>query len=263
MQLENKVTLITGINNDIGYTTAIAMAEAGAKVAIADLDVERGEEVAARIKQNGGEAFFYEVDITSDRYVISLINKIVDRYGSIDVAFNNACLEGDYYPIAQQSEPLVARLIDFNLNGTWMCIKHQIQQMLKQKCGVIVNNVGKYKTDGSPGSAIYRANKAAIEVITQAAAVEYGRYNIRVNAISPGILERSTILAPRIGEDGEEIDLNGMQTKMPFYKLVPMERVCKFQEVADTVIWLCSDESSFITGHTLLIDGGLKALTTQ
>lgn len=263
MQLENKVALITGINNDVGYTTALAMAKAGAKMAIADRDVDRGEEVAARIKQNGGEACFYEVDITLDRYAIDLVNQIVDRYGSIDVAFNNACMEGDYYPIAQQPESLVARLIDFNLNGTWICIKHEIQQMLKQKHGAIVNNVGKYKTDGSLGCAIYRANKAAIETITQSAAVEYGRYNIRVNAISPGIMERSTMLAPRVGADGEELELNGMQAKVPSSEIVPMGRPCQFQEVADTVIWLCSDAASFITGHTVSIDGGVKALTTQ
>ena len=263
MQLENKVALITGINNDVGYTTAIAMAKAGAKVAIADRDVERGEAVAARIKQNGGEAFFYEVDITLDRYAIELVNKIVNRYGSIDVAFNNACMESDYYPIAQQPESLVARLIDFNFNGTWICIKHEIQQMLKQKHGAIVNNVGKYKTDGSLGCAIHRANKAAIEAITQTAAVEYGRYNIRVNAISPGIVERSTMLAPRVNEDGEEIDIDGMQGKMSSSEIIPMARTCKFQEVAQTVIWLCSDDASFITGHTVPIDGGLKALTAQ
>lgn len=263
MQLENKVALITGIDNDIGYTTAIAMAKAGAKVAIADRDVDRGEAIAAKIKQDGGEAFFQEVDITLDRYVIESIDVIVDRYGSIDVAFNNACMEGDYYPIAQQPESLVASLIDFNFNGTWICIKHEIRQMLKQNCGAIVNNVGKYKTDGSPGCAIYRANKAAIEAITQTAAVEYGRYNIRVNAISPGILQRFTMLAPRVNRDGEEIDASGMRVKKPSSEIVPMGRVCQFQEVADTVVWLCSDESSFITGHTLPIDGGLKALTTQ
>ena len=261
MQLENKVALITGINNDIGYVTAIAMAEAGAKVAIADSDVDRGKAAVARIKRDGGEAFFYEVDITLDRYVIALVNQIVRRYGSLDVAFNNACLEGDYYPIVQQPEPFVARSIDFNFNGTWICIKHEIQQMIEQNGGAIVNNISKYKTDGTLGCAIHKANKAAIESLTQTAAVEYGRYNIRINAVSPGIMQQATTIAPRVDENGEDIDIAGMQAKVPSSDIVPMGRVCQLKEVAKAVIWLCSEESSFITGQTVHVDGGVKALT--
>ena len=252
MQLEKKVALVTGINNDLGRTTALAMAKAGAKVAIADEDVVRGEAVVAKIRQMGGEAFFHEMDITLDREVINLIKTIVARYGSLDIAFNNASFEGDYFPIAQQPEGLVAQSIDFNLNGTWMCIKHEIRQMAKQNRGVIVNNVSSYRTDGRPGCAIYRANKAAIAAITETAAVEYARYNVRVNAIAPGILQKATKLA-------QGIEAN----KTPNLGFVPMGRNGQFQEVADSVVWLCSDSASFITGHILPIDGGLKALAAQ
>ena len=254
MQLKNKVTLVTGINNDIGRTTALAMAKAGAKVAIADEDVVRGEAIAAQICESGGDAFFHEIDITLDREVVDLISTVVDRYGSLDIAFNNASFEGDYFPIAQQSEGLVAQSINFNFNGTWMCIKHEIRQMVEQNRGVIINNVGSYRTDGRFGCAIYKANKAAIKAITETAAVEYARYNVRVNAIAPGILQKATRLAQGI-EGGNE--------KSPNSAFVPMGRNGQFQEVADTVVWLCSDSASFVTGHILPIDGGLKALAAQ
>ena len=254
MQLENKVALVTGINNDIGRTSALAMAKAGAKVAIADEDMVRGEAIVAKIRKMGGEAFFHELDITLDREVIELVETIVERYGGLDIAFNNASFEGDYFPIAQQPEGLVAQLINFNLNGTWMCIKHQIRQMIKQNRGVIVNNVGNYRTDGRPGCAIYRANKAAIKAITETAAVEYARYNVRVNAIAPGVLQQATKLAQGIEESNKN---------PPNSAFVPMGRNGQFQEVADTVVWLCSDNASFVTGHILPIDGGLKALAAQ
>lgn len=254
MQLKNKVALVTGINNDIGRTTAFAMAQAGAKVAVADEDVVRGEAVVARICRAGGEAFFHEIDITLDREVINLIETVVTRYGRLDIAFNNASYEGEYFPVAQQPEGLVAQLINFNFNGTWMCIKHEIRQMIQQKGGVIVNNVSSYRTDGRPGCAIYRANKAAIKAITETAAVEYARHNVRVNAISPGILQPPTQLASGFEEDSKRL-LNSA--------LIPMGRSGQFQEIADTVVWLCSDRASFVTGHILPIDGGLKALAAQ
>ena len=253
MLLEKKVALVTGINNDIGRVTAIAMAKEGAKVAIADEDVVRGEAIVAKIYEAGGEAFFHEIDITLDRKVIALIETVVERYGSLDIAFNNASLNSDYYPIAQQPEELVARLIDFNFNGTWMCIKHEIRQMIEQNRGVIVNNVGNYRIDGSPSCAIYRANKAAIKAITETAAIEYACHNVRVNAIAPGIMQKPTTLAQGIND-------SNLPTKSA---IVPMGRSGQFQEIADTVVWLCSDRASFVTGHTIPIDGGLKALTAH
>lgn len=252
MQLENKVALIVGINNDIGRITAIAMAKEGAKIAIADEDVVRGEAIASKIRDGGGQAFFHEIDITLDRKVIHLIEMIVERYGSLDIAFNNATIESEYFPIAQQPEGLVARLIDFNFNGTWMCVKHEIRQMVKQNKGVIVNNVGSYKTDGSPGCAIHRATKAAVKAMTETAAVEYARHNIRVNGIAPGIMQKATILAQGIDSSSSEPSTKSVG--------IPMGRCGQFQEVADTVIWLCSDRASFITGHILPVDGGLKAI---
>ena len=254
MQLKNKVALIVGINNDIGRTTAIAMAKQGAKIAIADNDIVRGEAIVTKIIDGGGEAFFHQLDIVLERKVKSAIERVVAEYGSLDLAFNNASVESELFPIAHQPESLVAQIIDFNLNGTWMCVKHEIRQMLQQHGGVIINNVGIYRTDGRPGCAIYKATKAAIRSITETAAVEYARHNIRVNAIAPGILQQPTIFA-------QGIDNNNMQPANSI--IVPMGRGGQFKEVADTVVWLCSERASFVTGHILPIDGGLKALSVQ
>ena len=254
MELKNKVALIVGINNDIGRTTAIAMAKAGAKIAIADKDIVRGEAIATKISNGGGEAFFHEIDVALDRKVKSMVERVVAEYGSLDIAFNNASVESELFSIAQQPESLVAQMIDFNFNGTWICVKRQLQQMLKQNGGAIVNNVGIYRTDGRPGCAIYKATKAAIRAITETAAIEYARNNIRVNAIAPGILQQPTIFAQGISN-------NNVQPANSL--IVPMGRGGQFEEVADTVVWLCSDRASFVTGHILPIDGGLKALGTQ
>ena len=254
MQLKNKVALIVGINNDIGRTTAIAMAQQGAKIAIADRDLVRGEAIVAKIINGGGEAFFHELNIVLEREVKNMVECVVAKYGSLDIAFNNASVESELFPLARQPESLVAQLIDFNLNGTWMCIKHEIRQMLEQNGGAIVNNVGIYRTDGRMGCAIYRATKSAIRAITESAAVEYARHNIRVNAIAPGILQQATIFA-------QGIDNNNVRPVNSF--VVPMGRGGQFEEVADTMVWLCSDNASFVTGHILPIDGGLKALSMQ
>ena len=254
MQLKDKVALIVGINNDIGRTTAIAMAKAGAKVAIADEDIVRGEAIVSKIRSCGGEACFYELNIVLERRVKQTIARIVAEYGRLDIAFNNASVETELFPIVSQPESLATQLIDFNLNGTLICIKHELQQMLNQNGGAIVNNVSIYRADGRPGCAIYKATKTAIATITKTAAIECARNNIRVNAIAPGILQQPTILAQGIMN-------NKRESKSSF--VVPMSRSGQFEEIADTVVWLCSDRASYITGEILSVDGGLKALMAR
>ncbi|MEM8674163.1 MAG: SDR family oxidoreductase [Cyanobacteria bacterium P01_G01_bin.67] len=251
MLLEEKVALVVGISNDIGRVTALSMANAGAKVAIADEDSVRGEAIVRKIKQAGGKAFFHETDITLNKQVSVLINRIVEEYGGLDIAFNNVSGEGPYIPLASQPEGLVAELINFNLNGTWMCLKYEIQQMLKQNQGTIINNVSMFKSDGKPGCSIYRSTKAAVKALTESSALEYARNNIRINAISPGILQKATRLAQGLQSE-EETPLSSI--------MVPLGRYGEFQEVANAVIWLSSDQSSYITGQVLRIDGGINAL---
>ena len=141
MLLEGKVALVVGISDDVGRVTALSMANAGAKIAIADEDAVRGEAIVRRIRQAGGTAFFQETDITLNKQVSRLIERIVHEYGCLDIAFNNINGEGPYIPLANQPEGFVAELINFNLNGTWMCLKYEIQQMLNQSGGTIINNV--------------------------------------------------------------------------------------------------------------------------
>ena len=224
MQLEGKTALVVGISNDVGRVTALSMANAGAKVAIADEDSVRGEAIVRTINQAGGSAFFQETDITLNKQVSELINRIIQEYGCLDIAFNNVNGEGPYIPLANLPE------------------------------GLIINNVSMLKSDGKPGCSIFRSTKAAIKALTESSAVEYARNNIRINAISPGILQKATKLAQGLNDD---------QESSPSSIMVPIGRPGKFQEVANAVIWLSSDQSSYITGQTLRIDGGINALVAN
>ncbi|MEO1467212.1 MAG: SDR family oxidoreductase [Cyanobacteria bacterium J06633_1] len=246
--LKKKVALIVGIKDSIGSSTAEMMAEAGARVAIADRNVERGVALVEKITAAGGEAIFLEMDVTLNRCQAASIKRIVEEYGRLDIAFNNVSIDGDSFPLTQQSEVMVAGVIDVNFNGMWLSLKYQIGQMLKNGGGVIVNNVCSLKTDGSPGCSIYRATKSAVLTMSQVAAMEYSRKNIRINTISPGILKQSS---SQVTED--VVPCNP--------EIVPMNRTANPQEIAQAVVWLCSDRASYITGQTLAVDGGLSALS--
>lgn len=248
MLLKEKVALVVGIKNSIGSSTAEMMAEAGAKLAIADRNIERGVALAEKIRAAGGEAIFLEMDITLNGSQADSMRRIVAEYGKLDIAFNNVSIDGDSFPLTQQSEVMVAGVIDVNFNGMWLSLKHQIGQMLKNGGGVIVNNVCSLKTDGSPGCSIYRATKSAVLTMSQVAAMEYSRKNIRINTIAPGMLQQSS---SQVSEDS--VFCNPA--------IVPMNRTGNPQEIAQAVVWLCSDRASYITGQTLAVDGGLSALT--
>ncbi|MEO0924630.1 MAG: SDR family oxidoreductase [Cyanobacteria bacterium J06643_13] len=248
MLLKEKIALIVGIKDSIGSSTAVLMAEAGAKVAIADRNVERGVALVEKITAAGGEAIFLEMDVTLNRCQAASIEKIVQAYGRLDIAFNNVSIDGDSFPLTQQSEVMVAGVIDVNFNGMWLSLKYQIGQMLRNGGGVIVNNVCNLKTDGSPGCSIYRATKSAVLTMSQVAAMEYSRKNIRINTISPGMLQQSPC---------QEVDK--LISSNP--EIVPMNRPGNPQEIAQAVVWLCSDRASYITGQTLAVDGGLSALS--
>ncbi|MGL5944324.1 MAG: SDR family oxidoreductase [Waterburya sp.] len=174
---------------------------------------------------------------------------MVEKYGRLDLAFNNVSVEGDRLPLAQQSEDMVAGMIDVNFNGMWLSLKYQIEQMLKNGGGAIVNNVCNFKTDGSPGCSIYRATKSAVATMSQVAAIEYARSNIRINAIASGLTEN------QLKSGNSQSSTNAA--------FIPMNRGASPQEIAETVVWLCSDQASYITGHTLSVDGGLAALAMQ
>jgi NAD(P)-dependent dehydrogenase (short-subunit alcohol dehydrogenase family) len=285
MLLKDKVALVVGIKNEIGSVTAEIMAQAGAKVVIADRNPVRGQAMMQKIVAAGGEAIFQETDITLVRYQRILINRIVENYGQLNIVFNNVSVEGDRFPLAQQSEDMVAGVIDVNFNGMWLSLKHQIAQMLKNGGGAIVNNVCNFKTDGSPGCSVYRATKSAVLTMSQVAALEYARNNIRINAISTGLMEnqfklgngrlpfgyamptaaKSSTAMPSAAKSSTASQAQA-QTQARSQidpAFIPMNRCGSPQEIAETVVWLCSDKASYITGHTLSVDGGLAALGMQ
>lgn len=247
MLLKGKIALVVGIEDDIGSTTAEIMAREGAKLAIGDRNFFRAKAMADRIIAGGGEAIFQEIDVTLNKHQKALTKRVVEHYGRLDIAFNNVSTDGYSSSLAQQSEGVVARTIDTNFNGMWLSLKYQIEQMLKDDGGAIVNNVCNFRTDGSLGSSIYRATKSAVATMSQIAAIEYARNNIRINSIASGFIERS----PYSHDNGASVDNSA---------IVPMNRLATPQEIAEAVVWLCSDRSSYITGHTLPVDGGLSAL---
>jgi NAD(P)-dependent dehydrogenase (short-subunit alcohol dehydrogenase family) len=257
MLLKDKVALVVGIKNEIGSATAEIMAQEGAKVVIADRNPVRGQAMMQKIVAAGGEAIFQETDITLVRYQRILINRIVENYGQLNIAFNNVSVEGDRFPLAQQSEDMVAGVIDVNFNGMWLSLKYQIAQMLKNGGGAIVNNVCNFKTDGSPGCSVYRATKSAVLTMSQVAALEYARNNIRINAISTGLMENQF-------KSGNGRLPEGYASRSQIDSVfIPMNRCGNPREIAETVAWLCSDKASYITGHNLSVDGGLAALGMQ
>lgn len=247
MLLEGKVALIAGTATEIGRATAIAMSEAGAKVAIGDCDVRQWETTIATIQSAGAEVLFQPTDVTVAKAVKALVKQAVNVFGKLDVAFNNLCMNALNAPLAEQEEYEVVCVIDINLNGLWLCLKYEIEQMLKNQGGAIVNNSSVFGLTGYPGSAIYVGTKHAVTGMTKAAALDYALQGIRVNAVASSPIE--TIC----GENDSRLDNTSQKLA------IPMGRAVKPHEVANAVVWLCSDRASFITGHTLPIDGGFTA----
>ena len=245
--LEDKVALITGGASGIGRSIALAFAEAGAKIVIGDIMVEEGEETVSLIRQSGGDAVFVYADISGAKAVETLINNTVDHYGRLDCACNNAGIEGETIPIVECSEENWDRTLNINLKGVWLCLKYEIAQMLKQGSGSIVNISSTMGLVAFESIAPYVASKHGVIGLTKTAALEYAKSGIRVNAVCPG--NTHTPIIDRIMEVNPEIIENLIDS-------TPVGRLAKPEEIANAVIWLCSDASSFVTGHSMVVDGG-------
>lgn len=245
--LEGKIALITGGGSGIGRSTALAFAREGAKVAVADVQVEGGRKTLQMIKEAGGEGIFIKTDISQAGEVESLIKKIVETYGRLDCAFNNAGIEGEPAFTADITEEAWDRVMSVNLRGTWLCLKYEIRQMLEQGGGVIVNTASTMGLVGFPGGPAYVTSKHGIVGLTKAAALEYARLGIRINAVCPTFA--MTPMGERIMAYQPGIDelLKTMH---------PMGRFANPEDVAEAVVWLCSDSASFITGQPIAVDGG-------
>ena len=245
--LEGKVALVTGGAKGIGRATVEVMTEAGARVVIGDIDVLRGENLARKMRAMGRETIFHQANITLTRDVQSLIQRTVQEFGRLDIAFNNACVDGIFLPLAEQPEDEVAQTIDVNIYGAWLSMKHEIKQMLKNNGGVIVNSSCLCGLNGHTGVSVYVASKHAITGMTKSVALEYAQQKIRVNAIAPGFIDNSLY---------NMISNNNVNA---FAEIIPMGRIASYREVTNAVVWLCSDLASFVTGHTMPIEGGFLA----
>lgn len=248
-EFENKVALVTGGNSGIGQATALAFARKGAYVVIASRRVEEGEQTVQLIKDAGSEAIFVKTDVTKAADVENLISKTVKAYGRLDYAFNNAGVEGIIGPSIEQTEDNWNNIIDTNLKGIWLSMKYEIPPMLKQGGGAIVNNASVGGVIGIMYGSIYCASKHGVIGLTKAVALEQAQTGIRINAVCSGAIE--TPMAKR-AYNTEEFHAHMLAKH-------PIGRFGQPEEVANAVVWLCSDGASFITGHPLLIDGGFAA----
>jgi NAD(P)-dependent dehydrogenase (short-subunit alcohol dehydrogenase family) len=248
--LEGKVALVTGGTSGIGRDTAILFAKAGVKVVVAGRREPEGEETIELVRAAGSDGLFVKADVSKASEVEALIRKAVERFGRLDIAFNNAGIEGVWVPIVRQSEEDWDRTIDINLKGVWLCLKYEIRQMLKQGGGgAIVNMSSVMGLTGSAGAAAYSASKHGVIGLTKAAALENARSGIRINAVCPATVE--TPLSERL--------FGAPAVHKYVLSCHPIGRFGKPAEIAEAVVWMCSDRASFMTGQSLVLDGGFLA----
>jgi NAD(P)-dependent dehydrogenase (short-subunit alcohol dehydrogenase family) len=245
-QFEGKVAVITGGSSGIGRATAIAFASEGARVAIGARRAAESEETIRLIQEKGGEAIFVPTDVTQAAQLQRLVDAAVDRWQRLDFAFNNAGVAGTpFVAIPDYSEEVWDQVVDVNLKGVFLAMKFELPAMMKTGGGAIVNMSSVAGLIGGRVGAAYYASKAGVIGLTRAAAMEYCHDNIRVNAVCPAVIE--TAMAAGIFASGRTATLIEQH---------PLGRFGKPEEVADSVVWLCSERSSFITGQALPIDGG-------
>lgn len=248
-QFDRKVVLITGAGSGIGRAAALAFARHGAMVAVADITDADGIETVAQIEASGGIARFFKVNVSKSDEVEYLIRRVVDTWGRLDIALNNAGITNDMAPITETSEEDFDRVIAVNLKGVWLCMKYAIAQMLKQGGGVIVNTASALSLTVLPGSSAYIASKHGVAGLTKTGAVEYGKHNIRINAVCPGVI-RTPLLANRPNADELEKSLIALH---------PIGRLGTGEDVANCLLWLASDAASFVHGALISVDGGWVA----
>jgi NAD(P)-dependent dehydrogenase (short-subunit alcohol dehydrogenase family) len=249
-RLEGKVALVTGGGSGIGRAAALAFAREGASVVIADILVEEGEKTARMVEEAGSRAVFVETNVCRAEEVEALVEKAVGCYGRLDCAFNNAGLGPGRSRTADFAENEWDRVLDINLKGVWLCMKYEIRHMLGQGGGAIVNTASVVGLVGFMGAPAYVASKHAVVGLTKSAALEYAASGIRVNAVCPGVT-RTPMIDRIIAERPKMAEL---------YKgLHPAGRLAEPEEIAEAAVWLCSDAASFVTGHALVVDGGLVA----
>ena len=249
-RLDGKIALVTGGSSGIGRASALAFAREGAKVVVADVTAEGGQETVRLIKEAGGEARFLKVDVARAAEVETLITQTVAAYGRLDCAYNNAGIEGAFVSTTEYPEADWDRVLAINLKGVWLCMKYEIAQMLQQGGGAIVNTASGAGLVGVAGLSAYVASKHGVVGLTKTAALEYAKAGIRVNAVCPGVIQ--TPMVARLTSQRPEM-------AEALVAAEPMGRTGKPEEIAEAVVWLCSEAASFVTGHAMSVDGGYMA----
>jgi NAD(P)-dependent dehydrogenase (short-subunit alcohol dehydrogenase family) len=248
MNFQGKVALITGGSSGMGRAAAIAFGKAGANVVVAARREAEGNETVELITHAGGTARFIQADVSKSDGIVELMDRMIATYGRLDCAFNNAGTEGIFAPITELTETDWENTISVNLKAVWLCMKYEISQMLKQgNGGAIVNTSSWLAKGGLNGSTIYSASKGGLDGMVRPAALEYASQGIRINNINPGIIDTEMLRRFFNPED---------ENAKPFINHIPTKRLGTSAEVAETVLWLCSDAASYITGQTIMVDAG-------
>ena len=247
LKLDRKVALITGGGSGIGRAAALAFAEAGARVVVADVQEKGGEETVQLIRDHFGDALFVKVDVSDSTQVKNLIEKTISSFQRLDCALNNAGIEGKNDLTADCSEDNWDRVMTINLKGIWLCMKYEIPAILKNGGGAIVNMASIAGLVGFQGLPAYCASKGGIIALTRTAALEYAKQGIRINAVCPGVIR--TPMVDRVTGGDPKVEAQ-------YIALEPIGRLRTPEEIAHAVVWLCSDEASFVVGHPFVVDGG-------
>jgi NAD(P)-dependent dehydrogenase (short-subunit alcohol dehydrogenase family) len=251
-QLQDRVALVTGGASGIGRSTALTFAREGAKLVIADTNEEGGQQTVHMITENGGEATFVQVNVTRAAEVEAMIHQTVQTYGRLDCAHNNAGVGSRPRVVLHElPEESWDRVIDINLKGVWLCMKYEIAQMLQQGGGAIVNTASIMGLVGSwSRSWAYKSTKHRVLGFTKSAALEYAKSGIRVNAVCPGYIRTPLIEQTLSANPDMEAEIVSRH---------PVGRMGRPEEIAEAVVWMCSDAASFVTGHAMTVDGGYVA----
>ncbi len=253
--LDGRVALVTGGGSGIGRAASLALAGEGARVVVADVAAEGGEETASMVRDRGGEGLFVRTDVTNAAQVEAMVDRAVDAYGRLDCAFNNAGVQlevqrGANTLSADCTEDVFDRTLSVNLKGVWLCMKYEVPRMLEAGGGSIVNTSSAAGLVGIAGQPVYVASKHGVIGLTKSAALEYAASGLRINAVCPGSTQ-TPMIDDITGHDP------AMESRIAANQ--PQGRMGAPEEIAAAVVWLCSDASSFVTGHALSVDGGMAS----
>jgi NAD(P)-dependent dehydrogenase (short-subunit alcohol dehydrogenase family) len=248
---EGKVALVTGAGGGLGAASALAFAQEGARVVVADVNVTGGRQTVQTIEKAGGKAIFVKADVSNEADVKALVAKTIESYGRLDCAHNNAGVEHAPAPLTELTEESWDRTLKVNLKGVWLCLKYEIPQMVKNGGGAIVNTSSVAGLHGTRQHGAYGASKWGVISLTKTAALENGGAGVRVNAVCPGAMSGTAMWDFLVSFAPD------MPSRVP--STIPLGRTCRPEEIAQTVIWLCSGAAAYVTGHAMVVDGGSTA----